>query len=129
MNLKLLLTATLGLAVTASPVVDKRNSPSWAGTNNYFIQGIASSIQDSYISQLASDGVKVVRLWVTGLTQGACEKGGTITTGADQFEDQIGSYNYYTLDILDAVLVKLASKGIKAIISPHDGNLLWDTTR
>lgn len=40
------------------------------------------------------------------------------------YETVIGEYNTTTLDTLDTVLAKLHKANIKAIISPHDANLL-----
>lgn len=40
------------------------------------------------------------------------------------YEDKIGTYNTGTLDAIDSVLKQLHTAGIKAIISPHDANLL-----
>lgn len=113
---------TLLTIVSANPM--KRNSHSWAGTNNYFLHGLSDSDQTNYINSLASDGVKVVRLWVTGLNAGGCEKYSTISKTVPQLETTIGSYNNATLDALDATIVKLAEKNIKVIISPHDGNVI-----
>jgi hypothetical protein len=47
-----------------------------------------------------------------------------MANGCDEFEDTIGDYNYYTLDLLDATIVKIAKNGMKALISPHNANLL-----
>lgn len=121
--LQLIITISTALAAASAGV--KRNSHSWAGTNNYFLQGLSDSDQNNYISALVSDGVKVVRLWVNGMTAGSCTKFNTIATTIPQLETTaIGSYNVETLDALDATLVKLANSGIKALISPHDGNVI-----
>lgn len=53
-----------------------------------------------------------------------CQKGSTLASNVPNFEDTIGTYNYDVLKALDGVLAKLAAKGMKAIISPHDGNAL-----
>lgn len=51
-------------------------------------------------------------------------KGNNIAIGCDEFEDTIGDYNNYTLDLLDASIVKIKNNGMKALISPHNANLL-----
>ncbi|KAH8170114.1 glycoside hydrolase family 5 protein [Sarocladium implicatum] len=108
----------------ASALPDKRqSSPSWAGTNLYFLQGLSDQDQDAYIQQLSNYNVKVVRLWVNSQSQG-CQKGSRIVRDIPALETTIGQYNKVTLDELDKVLVKLVSKNIKAIISPHDSNSL-----
>ena len=45
-----------------------------------------------------------------------------MTSVPDLEPNSIGTYDDTVLDALDKVLAKLVSKGIKAIISPHDGN-------
>lgn len=61
-------------------------------------------------------------LAVTGLGQG-CQKGSNVVTSVPDLEpDQIGTYDDTVLAALDKVLAKLIAKGIKAIVSPHDGN-------
>lgn len=59
---------------------------------------------------------------VTGLGSG-CQKGSNVANSIPDLEpDSIGTYDDTVLNALDAVLAKLVAKGIKAIISPHDGN-------
>ena len=59
---------------------------------------------------------------VTGLSQG-CQKGSNVATSIPDLEpSQIGTYDDTVLAALDKVLAKLVAKGLKAIISPHDGN-------
>jgi hypothetical protein len=58
----LLAAATLLLGASASPLAT-RKSNSWAGTSLYYLHGLADSEQDAYLSALASDGAKVVRIW------------------------------------------------------------------
>lgn len=101
-------------------IAARANSNSWAGTNNYFLIGLSDSEQDAYIDQLASFGAKVLRLWVNGQSAGSCQKGSTISVTIPPLEGSLGSFDDTVLDAIDGVLVKLAAKGIKAIISPHD---------
>ena len=105
----------------------KRASNSFAGSNLYFLHGLSSSDQAYYIDKLASDGAKVIRIWVNGLSQG-CVKGSNVVSDISEFETTIGDYNYDTLAKLDAVLAQTSAKGIKAIISPHDGNDIHDSS-
>jgi mannan endo-1,4-beta-mannosidase len=121
--------AALAVAVSASPTTPKSSQPegskSWAGTSNYFVQGLSASDQEAYISALADAGVKVIRLWVSQQPGGgSCVKGSISKNSAPNFEEAIGTYNWETLDLLDQTLVYLEEKGIKALISPHDANLL-----
>lgn len=116
----LLASACIALASCASYA---HASGSWAGTNLYFLQGLSDSDQDAYISKLSSYNTKVVRLWVNGQSKG-CQKGSNIVQDIPQLETTLGTYNDVTLDVLDKVLVKLAAKSIKAVISPHDANSL-----
>ncbi|KAI0467775.1 glycoside hydrolase [Xylaria cf. heliscus] len=108
------------LAVPASTLSPRTNSPSWAGSNLYFLIGLSDSQQNEWINNLASDGAKVVRLWVNGQNAGSCEKGSTVAKTIYPLESSIGVYNDTVLDAIDSVLVKLAAKNIKAIVSPHD---------
>jgi mannan endo-1,4-beta-mannosidase len=101
------------------------SSPSFAGSNLYFLHGLSSTDQAAYIDKLASDGAKVIRIWVNGLSKG-CVKGSNVVTDISEFETTLGEYNYDTLAKLDAVLAQTSAKGIKAIISPHDGNDIHD---
>jgi mannan endo-1,4-beta-mannosidase len=105
----------------------KRASRSFAGSNLYFLHGLSSSDQASYIDKLASNGAKVIRIWINGLSQG-CVKGSNVVEDIPEFETVIGTYNYDTLAKLDAVLAQTSAKGIKAIISPHDGNDIHDSS-
>ncbi|RKU49363.1 hypothetical protein DL546_001301 [Coniochaeta pulveracea] len=114
----------LALASTGLAGVVKRNSHSWAGSNLYFLQGLSDADQTAYINTLASDGAKVLRLWVNAQKSGACDKQSKIVNSVPALETTIGRYNNATLDALDKVLVKMAAKGIKALISPHDANMI-----
>ncbi|KAL9623331.1 MAG: hypothetical protein Q9160_002438 [Pyrenula sp. 1 TL-2023] len=96
---------------------------SWAGSSLYFVHALSESDQNDYINTLAGFGAKVLRIWVTASSAG-CQKGSTLASNVPNFEDTIGTYNYDVLKALDGVLAKLAAKGMKAIISPHDGNAL-----
>lgn len=59
---------------------------------------------------------------MTGAKDG-CTKSSN-THSVPDYEYAIGQYQKDTLDQLDAVLSQLHTAGIKAIISPHDANLL-----
>ena len=64
----------------------------------------------------------LISIAVTGLSTG-CQKGSNVVTSIPQLEpESIGSYDDTVLAALDEVLAKFVAKGIKAIISPHDGN-------
>ncbi|KAI5925556.1 glycoside hydrolase superfamily [Camillea tinctor] len=109
--------------------VQRANSNSWMGSNLYFLPGLSSSDQDKLINNIASYGAKVVRIWVNAQAgKGQCEKGSKLDLGVPQLEEKgtggLGHYNDQTLDAVDVVLNKLAKKGLKAIISPHDANAL-----
>lgn len=124
MKLSHAITTALAAGASAWPA-KRQDSKSWGGTSNYFVQGMATSDQQSYISQLAEAGVKVIRLWVSKQPGGgSCVKGSVSKTGCPDFEETVGEYNWETLDLLDQTLVYLADNGIKALISPHDANLL-----
>ncbi|KAI6081001.1 glycoside hydrolase [Hypoxylon rubiginosum] len=107
-------------ALPAEELAPRANSPSWAGTNNYFLIGLSDSVQNDYINSLASFGTKVVRLWVNGQSAGSCQKGSTTAQTIPVLESSLRNYDDTVLDAIDSVLVKLSAKGIKAIISPHD---------
>jgi mannan endo-1,4-beta-mannosidase len=92
---------------------------------------MADADQDNWIDTIASYGAKAVRVWVNGQGgDGHCEKGSRLAYGVPQLEENgLGNYSIETLDLLDRTLVKLASRGLKAIISPHDGNALFPDYR
>lgn len=116
------LLAALYLAGAHALAIDKRGSTSWAGSNLYFLHGLSASDQASYIDTLASYGAKVVRVWVTGLGTG-CQKGSNVAVNIPDLEpNSIGEYDDTVLAALDNVLAQFVKNGIKAIISPHDGN-------
>lgn len=100
-------------------------SNAFAGSSLYFLPGLSASDQAYYIDTLASYGAKVIRVWINGLGTG-CVKGSNVVTSISEFETTIGSYNYDSLAKVDAVLAQMAAKGMKAIISPHDGNDIHD---
>ncbi|KAJ2985581.1 hypothetical protein NUW58_g5454 [Xylaria curta] len=108
------------VAVSVNTLSSQVNSPSWAGSNINFLIGLSGAQQDEWIDNMASDGAKVVRLWVNGQTAGSCQKGSVIANTIYELENTIGVYNDTVLDAVDGVLVKLATKNMKAIVSPHD---------
>lgn len=110
-------------ALASSASVVNRHSSSWAGSNLYFLQGMSDADQTTYINALACNGAKVLRLWVNAQISGTCEKRSKIVNSVPALENTVGQYNNATLDALDRVLVKMAAKGIKALISPHDANM------
>lgn len=99
------------------------NSPSWTGTNLYYLQALSDDDQDSYIKKLVKYDVKVIRLWVNS-HEPTCEKGSLRVRSIPRLEETLGQFNDATLDALDWAMVKLAKKGIKTLISPHDSNSL-----
>lgn len=101
------------------PEPNENGSSSWAGSNLYFLHGLNAGTQSAYIETLAGWGVKVFRLWVTGL-QGGCIKGSLDVAAVPDLESTVGVYDTTVLDQLDATLSRLHANGIKAIISPHD---------
>ena len=129
--MKSILVALGGVAlsfVSASPapisaMAPRQKGNSWMGTNLYFLQGLSDSEQDAYIDFLADAGPKVVRVWVNRQSKG-CQKGSNLSNDVPSFEDQLGEYNWETLDQLDKVIDKIAKAGMKVIISPHDSNSL-----
>lgn len=54
-----------------------------------------------------------------GQSAGSCQKGSTTAKTIPVLESSLRNYDDTVLDAIDAVLVKLAAKSIKAIISPH----------
>ena len=126
MKLLSFLTTALLTTASASPTLSPRaTSNSWAGTSNYFIQSMSDADQDAYLRQLSQDGIKVIRVWINAQPGGgACVKGSISVSYVPRLETTLGRYNYETLDLLDKTLVKIGSFGMKALISPHDGNLL-----
>ncbi|KAK9781554.1 putative mannan endo-1,4-beta-mannosidase [Seiridium cardinale] len=114
------------IASPLSSVSTRATSKSWAGSNLYFLQGLSDSDQDQWISTMSSSGAKVVRVWVNAQSgEGHCEKGSKLANGVPDLESGgLGKYSNETLDLLDKTLVKLSKSGIKALISPHDGNAL-----
>lgn len=58
------LAVTLAIApAVCSPANHARNSPSWAGSNLYFLHALPADEQSRYIDTLADWGVKALRLW------------------------------------------------------------------
>ncbi|RDW58655.1 hypothetical protein BP6252_13131 [Coleophoma cylindrospora] len=104
------------------PVLNSSRSNSFAGSNNYYLHGLSLEDQTTYIKGLQNDGAKLVRLWITGIKSN-CTKSSS-TTELPNYETTIGEYNTELLNAIDDALVQLNAAGIKAIISPHDANLL-----
>jgi mannan endo-1,4-beta-mannosidase len=115
--------ATFSTTGSAAALEPRQGSPSWAGTNLYYLQGLSDSDQDAYIQKLSEYNTKVVRLWVNSQGRG-CQKGSNVVRDIPHLETTIGQYNKVTLDELDKVMVKLVAANIKVIISPHDSNSL-----
>lgn len=117
--------ALAAVGASASPLAERGTSHSWAGTSNYFIQGMSDADQDAYLSKLAQAGVRVIRVWVNAQAGSrACVKGSISATYVPEFETTLGKYNWETVDLLDKTLVAIGKHGMKALVSPHDGNLL-----
>lgn len=104
-----------------SPLSSASNS--FAGTNNYFLHGLPTSDQDTYLSTLSSWGVKLIRLWVSQ-TPAGCVKGSTDVQAIPPLESTVGIYDTTVLDKLDATLALLKKHNIKALLSPHDANVI-----
>lgn len=100
-------------------------SNSFAGSSLYFLPGLSSADQAHYINTLAGYGAKVIRLWINPIKPG-CVKGSNVVKTISDFEPTIGQYNYDSLAAVDAILAQMVAKGMKAIISPHDGNVIHD---
>lgn len=125
MKSSLIALLTLAIGASASPLTERATSHSWAGTSNYFIQGLSDADQEAYLASLAQAGVKVLRVWINGQPGGgACTKGSVSVTKVPPFETTLGTYNWETVDLLDKTLVAIGKHGMKALISPHDGNQL-----
>ncbi|OTB07272.1 glycoside hydrolase family 5 protein [Hypoxylon sp. CI-4A] len=130
--MKTSLLATLGAlalqSASATPLsqVETRQSgsKSFMGSNLYFLPGLSDDDQDKYINDLADYGAKVVRVWVNQQSGESCEKGSKLAVSVPPLETELSKYNDETLDAVDKVVSKLAQKGIKSIISPHDANSL-----
>lgn len=60
-----ILIVTLAVASLSQPrpKPNRSDSPSWAGSNLYFLHGLDAETQSAYIEVLAGWGVKVLRLW------------------------------------------------------------------
>ncbi|KAI0165891.1 glycoside hydrolase family 5 protein [Xylariaceae sp. FL1272] len=110
------------LALSALALRGAVAATTWMGTNLYYLQGLSEEDQNSYIDTLADYGVKVVRLWAN--RQPGNSELSNIRLVIPFLATSIGAYNYETLDALDLVISKLAQKGMKVVISPHDGNSL-----
>lgn len=118
----LLTLGALALGTAASPL-KARDNQNWAGSNIYMLQGLSSDVQDAYLKELSGAGAKVVRIWVNAQSAG-CQKGINVANDVSDYEPSLGDYQSATLDALDATIAKIAANGMKALISPHDGNVI-----
>lgn len=57
-----------------------------------------------------------------------CVKRSDVVSAIQDFDIMIETYNYDSLAAVDSVLAQMAAKGMKAIISPHDGNDIHDSS-
>ncbi len=128
LNLVVVLSVLAGVAA---------NSKSFGGSNNYFIHGVSDYEREQWVNTLADWGAKVVRLWgnvfwrlsefiwwfsaVVGLYDGCVKGSKTSYIQNLENEGSIGTYHPEVLHALDNVLSLLHKRGMKAIISPHDG--------
>lgn len=108
--------------VSCAPEGERGASKSFAGSNLYFLHALPKAEQKTYVTTLAGHGVKVLRLWVTGLKAG-CQKGSNLNA-IPQLETTVGQYDTTVLKALDDTLKLLHENNIKAIISPHNANAL-----
>ncbi|KAK6950543.1 hypothetical protein Daesc_008871 [Daldinia eschscholtzii] len=116
-------------ATPRDEIEPRKGSNSFMGSNLYFLPGLSDQDQDNYINNLSNYGVKAVRVWVNRQAAGHCEKGSNLEVDVGPLEPELGKFDNKTLDAVDKVVNKLAKKGIKSIISPHDANSLLDDYR
>jgi hypothetical protein len=95
---------------------------SWAGTNHYFLHTLPEADQDEIIQGLKFANIKVVRLFVSAIKQGA--KGTNNIQTFDLEPVQVGIFDDQVLRKLDLLLPKLEAAGIKAIVAFHDRYML-----
>ncbi|KAI9753776.1 MAG: hypothetical protein M4579_005010 [Chaenotheca gracillima] len=91
------------------------------GTSSYYAHGLSDGERTAWLDGMHRDGAKVVRLWINGVSPGTY-KGSNLTATIPNLEEEVGVFNDTVLDAIDQVLSELHSRGMKAIISVHDGN-------
>ncbi|KXS19082.1 glycoside hydrolase family 5 protein [Gonapodya prolifera JEL478] len=104
---------------SSPPAVPPRSgSPIWSGANSYFLWALSSADQDEILSSFIAAGVKVVRIFITGIAAGAK---GSSAVEVNQLESTtVGVYDDKVLQLVDDLMVKTFNSGIKLNIVFHD---------
>eukprot|EP01087_Luapelamoeba_hula_P018495 TRINITY_DN5963_c0_g2_i1.p1 TRINITY_DN5963_c0_g2~~TRINITY_DN5963_c0_g2_i1.p1 ORF type:complete len:418 (-),score=62.83 TRINITY_DN5963_c0_g2_i1:72-1325(-) len=97
---------------------------SWAGSNLYYAAGLTFSEQEYLFSNLRRSGVRVLRVWLDGQTQGSTKNTKPFRGYPDLEHSSIGQYDDTVLNYLDAVMIEAHRYGIKLLISMYSFNAL-----
>ncbi|KAJ1564526.1 hypothetical protein HK405_014636 [Cladochytrium tenue] len=103
------------------------SSLSFAGVNSYFIHTLSTSDQETLLDAIAAANYKAVRIFINHVYAGSK---GTSAVGVNDLEQYtVGQYDDTVLNLVDDLMARCYSRGIKLIIALHDRYSLgtWDT--
>ena len=86
--------------------------------NSYFLYAMPDALQDQILANLQKYGLKVVRIFIDTVSEDHKHTGSRFVP---HFEpEHMGKYDYTVLDLINALMVKVKSYGIKLAIALHD---------
>ena len=90
----------------------------WTGVNSFFLHTLSDSDQVSILTALKAAHVQVVRIFISGV--GAGSKGSSSSGVNDLEQTYVGVYDDTVLLVIDKIMSKVSSFGIRLIIAIHD---------
>ncbi|OAG33866.1 hypothetical protein AYO21_12026 [Fonsecaea monophora] len=121
MSLSLLVLASLFAFCTSQPSPSNGNYDMFWGTSSYYAHGLDEATRNAWLDGLQRDGARIIRIWINGISPGTY-KGTNITVTIPNLEETVGIFNDTVLDAIDDLFMEGHRRGIKFIVSVHDGN-------
>jgi len=90
----------------------------WTGVNSYFLHTLSDSDQISILTALKAAHVQVVRIFINSV--GAGSKGSSSVGVRDLEQTSVGVYDDTVLFMIDKLMSKVSSFGMRLIIAIHD---------
>ena len=105
----------LSLALSTLPVHSAPPKHNWGGCDSYFLYAMSEPDRIAHLSAMHDAGMKVVRIFVTGVGKGS--KGSSATDVPDLEPETVGVYDDTILEKIDQLLYEAVSYGVKLDMS------------
>jgi mannan endo-1,4-beta-mannosidase len=90
----------------------------WGGADSFFLFALSESDRLEHLAAMQSAGMKVVRIFISGVGDGA--KGSSSTATPDVEPKQLGVWDDTILERIDRLMYESLQYGVKLDISMHD---------